>query len=122
MYYIFIENGKINGCGECLQLGDNVDNIEVNENIYNEFLAEPIKYSYKEGKIIKNPNYEADLIKLKNQQRAAEIRRELENLDGKRIRAVCENEIKNTETGETWLDFYNNQIFALRKELISITE
>ena len=74
------------------------------------------------NKIIKNPNYEADLIKLKNQQRAAEIRRELENLDGKRIRAVCENEIKNTETGETWLDFYNNQIFALRKELISITE
>ena len=38
-YYIFIENGKINGCGEVPQLTENVINIEVSEEFYDKFLA-----------------------------------------------------------------------------------
>lgn len=38
-------------------------------------------------------------------------------LDSKRIRAICEPSIKDELTGETWLDYYNNQVAVLREEL-----
>ena len=51
-YYVFIQNGKINGCGQCEQLTQGVFNIEVNEEIYNNIE----KYIYQDGEIILNPN------------------------------------------------------------------
>lgn len=52
--------------------------------------------------------------------RKEEIKNKLSELDLKRIRAVCENEIKDEETEETWLEFYNKQIVELRAELSSL--
>lgn len=49
--------------------------------------------------------------------RKEEIKKELAELDTKRIRAVCEPSIKDETTGETWLDYYNNQASILRDEL-----
>ena len=49
-----------------------------------------------------------------------EINDKLSILDLKRIRAVCEDEIRNEKTGETWLDFYNSQIYDLRMKLKSL--
>ena len=60
MFYIFIENGKINGCGEAQQLDDNVINYEVNEAFYNKFSQNPDKYIWDGLKIIENPNYEEE--------------------------------------------------------------
>ena len=60
-YYIFIENEKINGCGECQQLTENVQNIEVIETLYNDFAENPNKYIYENGEIVINPNYEQEL-------------------------------------------------------------
>ena len=54
------------------------------------------------------------------EKRKAEIEEELETLDAKRIRAVCEPSIKDESTGETWLDYYNSEIVALREELSSL--
>jgi len=48
------------------------------------------------------------------------IKAELSELDSKRIRAICENEVKDAETGETWLDFYNNKVKELRTQLASL--
>lgn len=45
------------------------------------------------------------------------IKTELAELDTKRIRAVCENEIKDETTGQTWLDYYNAQVKELRAKL-----
>lgn len=53
--------------------------------------------------------------------RKFEIQNELNTLDLKRIRAICEPELKNPETGETWLEYYNNQILTLRDELTDLT-
>lgn len=122
MFYMFVENGEINGCGEAKQLDENILNIEVSENIFNEYLTDKIKYVYQDNKIVNNPNYKKDLEKINNQKRIDEIKKELEYLDSKRIRAICENEIKDTQTQETWLEYYNNQIFALREELTSLTK
>ena len=51
------------------------------------------------------------------ERRISEIKAELSELDTKRIRAVCEPSIKDETTGETWLDYYNNQASILREEL-----
>lgn len=55
-YYVFIENEKINGKGQCKCLNEDILNIEVVEEIYNNIE----KYIYSEGQIILNPNYEEE--------------------------------------------------------------
>lgn len=59
-----------------------------------------------------------ELHALEIAERKAEIEKELEELDKKRIRAVCEPSLKDEDT--TWLEFYNEQIEKLRKELSSL--
>ena len=120
--YIYVKNGKINGCGQCIQLTEGVENLEVSTEVFEEFLNNKLLYVYSNGKIIPNENYENDKQSEFIQQRIDEIYTELENLDIKRIRAVCEDEVKNESTGETWLDYYNGQIYDLRIELTSLKE
>jgi hypothetical protein len=57
-YYIFVENGKINGAGQCKCLTEGFENIEVMEETYNDFLKDKIKYRYNNGNIELNPDYE----------------------------------------------------------------
>ncbi len=120
MKYIYVENGVLNGCGYAQQLGDNVLNIEVNDDIYETFIDDNLKFIYKNGQIVENPDYDLDNRKRTAQNRIYEIETELEELDKKRIRAVCEDELKDSKTGETWLDYYNAQIYDLRVELKSL--
>ena len=70
---------------------------------------------YERGKLIDNPNYEEDNQRRQNQIRIEDIKYELEELDRKRIRAICEPSDK--EPGLSWLEFYNQQIAELREEL-----
>jgi len=115
--YIYIENGILNGAGMAKQIGENIINLEVSEDIFNDFISDKLKYTYADGKIIKNPNYETEKQKMQNQNRIEEVLTELEMLDKKRIRAACENELKDPEHNITWLDYYNEQISILRNEL-----
>lgn len=118
--YIFFENGELNGCGECMQLTEGVENIEVSEEIYNNYMKDNLLYIYSDGKIIENPDYETEKQKCFISERIAEIKQELNDLDIKRIRAVCETELKTERTGESWLDYYNSQAYDLRVELKSL--
>lgn len=119
-YYIFLEDGKLNGCAECPQLTEGIENIEVSEDIYNNYMEDNLKYIYSDGKIIENPNYETEKQKQYINERVEEIKQELTDLDIKRIRAVCEADLKNERSGESWLDYYNSQIYDLRIELKSL--
>lgn len=56
------------------------------------------------------------------EKRIEQINEELNNLDTKRIRAVCEPSIKDEETGETWLEYYNSQIVILRGQIQELKE
>lgn len=60
-YYIFLENGKINGCGQCPTLNDNIQNIEIEETIYNDFCKNPNKYLWDGENVVLNENYETEL-------------------------------------------------------------
>ena len=68
IYYVFIQNEKIIGKGQCKCLNEDIVNIEVLENIYNN--AE--KYMYLDGEIVINPNYEAEQ-ELKERERIAKL-------------------------------------------------
>lgn len=59
-----------------------------------------------------------ELQEIKKENTKFQIEKQLEELDKKRIRAVCEPSMK-TET-QSWLDFYNEEIKQLRKSLVNI--
>lgn len=120
MNYIYIENDKIIGSGSAECLNEEISNIQVSDEIYQEFQKDTDKYIFKNGKIVENPDYEAIKEKENIKNQIDEVNEKLAILDLKRIRAVCEDEIRNEKTGETWLDFYNSQIYDLRMRLKSL--
>lgn len=67
-YYIFLEDGTINGAGEVRQIDEGVENIEVSEDIYNSFIENPDKYIYLDGEIIENPNYEIEQVRIERER------------------------------------------------------
>ncbi len=66
---------------------------------------------------IQTDEYKDYLAKLEKQEIVLKILEEIKSVDDKRIRAICEPSVKDTSTGETWLEFYNKQMVALRQKL-----
>ena len=122
MYYIFVENNKIIGAGELECLNEDILNIEISEELYNDFIKNPNKYIYQNNEIVNNPNYANEQYQQEILQQIEQIKAQLDNLDSKRIRAVCENEIKDSQAGETWLEYYNSKIIPLRDKLNELSE
>lgn len=58
-YYIFIQNEKLNGCGQCRQLTEGVINLEVKESIYNAYTENPDMYIWDGSEVVIDPDYEA---------------------------------------------------------------
>lgn len=58
MYYIFIEDNKLNGCGECQILNDGFFNLEVSEELYNSYKENPDMYIWDGNKVVVDPDYE----------------------------------------------------------------
>lgn len=124
-YYIFIENGKINGAGQARVLNDEetltpITSFEVSEEVYNAYVANPDKYIWDGLDVVKNPNYEQEQAIKAKQQRIDKIKAQLTELDQKRIRALCEPSTLTNESNQTWLEYYNNQVLQLREELQSL--
>ena len=138
MYYIFIKDEKINGCGQCQCLNEDYTNLEVTEEVYNTFAENPDKYIYQDGGIVENPNYE--------QEQAKKERERLDNLSMTRgdmfealilargltkpqIRAMIENAELDTVTKALYLnrfdealEFYRGYpIFDMLGEALDIT-
>lgn len=67
MYYIFVENNELNGCGQAQCINENIQNIEVSEEIYNAYMEDNLRYIWNGTEIIANPDYEQQ-----TQQREAE--------------------------------------------------
>lgn len=118
MFYAHIKNGKITGCGQAKNISENVTNVTVSETIFNALVDDLESYVYQEGSIIPNPNYEEVLQERNKASQILTIKKQLDDLDKKRIRAICEPSEK--ETGVTWIDFYNSQVLSLRQQLKSL--
>lgn len=68
-YFIYVEENKLNGYGTCPN--PEVINYEVTEEIYNDYIENPIKYIWDGETIVINPDY----AEQKEQERKAEIAR-----------------------------------------------
>ena len=119
--YIYVENKKINDCGQAEILDDATQNIEVSETIFNEFLEDNLKYIFDSGKIIPNPNYKKEKTNQELKNKIEALKLQLDDLDKKRIRAICENKIKDENTNQTWLEYYNQKILNLRQQIKNLT-
>lgn len=119
-YYIYVEDNILKGAGCARCLNKEIQNIEVTETLCTDYISDNDKYIYSEEKIIPNPNYEKILKERNKSEKISQIIEKLNELDSKRIRAVCENQIKDSQTGETWLEYYNSQANKLRSELQAI--
>ena len=54
MYYAFIQNEKINGTGQCPCLNEEIQNIEITEEVYNNIE----RYIWNGSEIVLDPDYE----------------------------------------------------------------
>ena len=107
-----------------LQVEQSLGKKIVSDNKYVFSTDEPDKfYINDDGKWIQRTNAQFNtLIEERNkEQEIKTIKKQIEDLDKKRIRAICEPSIKDEITGETWLDFYNTQIIELRNKLTTLT-
>ena len=86
-------------------------------------------YSEDESNIYENIEYletlEEALIRRFNSvinEEIEKLSKQIDELDKKRIRAICEPSVKDESTGETWLDYYNNQVVAIRVQIQELKE
>lgn len=49
-----------------------------------------------------------------------DLQAHIDVIDKKRVRALCEPQLKDAATGETWLDFYTGQVLVLRDKITEI--
>lgn len=64
--------------------------------------------------------FQSALAEIDKEKRKNELQQEIAALDTKRIRAIAEPEVKNSETGETWLEYYTAQIMNLRSQIAEL--
>jgi len=81
------------------------------------------KYSVVEGvltDISSTDEYKAQLLLKEKSEKLADFTSQIEALDRKRIRAIAEPEVKDTATGQTWLEYYTSQICSLRAQIAAL--
>ena len=71
-YYIHLEDNKIFSSGEC-PMGEPFRSIEISEELYRAFNADPDKYMWNGKEVIENPEYE-EIKQQKEQARIMEMR------------------------------------------------
>lgn len=57
------------------------------------------------------------IIEKEKDSKIEELTKQIRDLDIKRIRAIAEPQLKDAESGQTWLEYYTEQIMALRAQL-----
>lgn len=122
-YYIFVKDGKIDGAGQCRQITDGVVNVEVTKDVYDIYCETPNKYTYSDGAIVENPNYEAEEEAKRKATQIAELQKQLDTLDLKAIRALRAIQAGTcTEADSTKLAELEAQAAEIRQQLKLIDE
>lgn len=96
---------------------------KISEDVSEDLKINPDKYKKINDSLVDISNTEEYAQFLHSKEvaiRKSEIERELLDLDTKRVRAMCEPSVKDENTGETWLDYYNKQVSILRDEYNSL--
>ena len=97
-------------------LDEDIERVETTQEMQNAYEEDKTKVIFKDGEIILNPDWEEQQAQKEREKQRQELLSKLDELDKKRIRAVCEGG-ENADTKETWVEYYNKQAQELREEL-----
>ena len=65
--------------------------------------------------------YKKYLLKQEKDKKTANLQTEIDELDKKRIRAIAEPSVKDEKTGQTWLEYYTDQVMELRNQIANLS-
>ena len=108
--FLGYQNNKIKFYTE-KPLNPTIYNVDKWEETENEYVLDGEDY------VLKDEVWEEKQRQKEIEEEKTSIKSQLRELDEKRIRAICENEIKDETTGETWVDYYNSPVIELRRQL-----
>ena len=77
----------------------------------------PDEYIVENGMLIKDLNNAVYVEKQREFNQLA-LQNQIDELDKKRIRAIAEPALKDEQSGQTWLEYYTEQIVALRTQMV----
>jgi len=84
---------------------------------------EPDKYKVIEG-VLTDISESQEYIDLKAQVEKettlADLEQQIDEIDKKRIRAIAEPALKDAQLGQTWLEYYTEQIQGIRAQIASL--
>ncbi|MBR1681127.1 hypothetical protein IJ707_04985 [bacterium] len=70
------------------------------------------------GEPMVNPDYEIELANIEKEAKLEELKNQLEELDKKRVRAICEPSMRNEN--QSWLEYYNEQVLQIRQVMAEL--
>ena len=83
------------------------------------------KYVFEDNKlkdISSTQEYKEKQEEKRKREVLVQLQEKITELDNKRIRALAEPSVKDEQTGETWLDYYNSQVLSVRNEIVKLQE
>lgn len=83
----------------------------------------PDGFRYINGEIVdvsETDDYKAKVQAAENIIRKKQLQSEIDVLDIKRIRAIAEPQLKDADSGQTWLEYYTQQIVVLRAQIAGL--
>lgn len=113
-YYIFVEDNKLNGAGQCRCLNNNIQNIEVEQSLFDRYLEDVDRYIWNGMSIVDNPQYE-EIKRQKERQRLdaltltpADVERALykaKGMDFEDLKALIAQKIPNIDIKGLAIEF-----------------
>lgn len=64
--------------------------------------------------------YKDKVTQAEKEKNIENLKSKIDDLDKKRIRAIAEPALKDAENGQTWLEFYTDQIKDLRQQIAAL--
>lgn len=119
MFYIFIENGKINGAGQARILNEEIINFEVGQSLYNAFIESPDKFIWDGEGVVENPTYEQEQLIKAQKTKYAEITEKYDYANKYLILKVDDEQelYANVAWYQTW-----SKVMSLAQQLVPQSE
>lgn len=70
--------------------------------------------------ITQTDDYKSKILAEEKAEKINKLQFQINELDRKRIRAICEPSVKDESTGQTWLEYYNLQVQDLRDQIANL--
>lgn len=70
--------------------------------------------------ISQTEEYKTKILQKEKEKTLADLQTQINELDKKRIRAIAEPSLKDAQSGQTWLEYYTEQISSIRMQIATL--